>query len=167
MSDRIFLDSNVLAYCDDPREPAKQRRAVEVLADLAGADRAVLSTQVLKEYFVTATRKLHIPAEAARARVAVLARLDVVIIRPELILGAIDLHRLHGISFWDALIVRSAAVAGCGRIYTEDLNHGQVIDGVRIENPFVPLAGGAGERGAAYRAGKRKTPRRSAAAARR
>lgn len=59
------------------------------------------------------------------------------IIRPELILGAIDLCRLHELSFWDALVVRSASAAGCGRLLSEDMQDGQTIDGVRIENPFA------------------------------
>jgi predicted nucleic acid-binding protein len=56
--------------------------------------------------------------------------------RPEIILGAIDLHRLHALSFWDALVVKAASVAGCGRLLSEDLNHGQAIGGITIENPF-------------------------------
>jgi hypothetical protein len=85
---------------------------------------------------VVATRKLGVPAEVARRKVDALSRLDVVVIRPELVLAAIDLHRLHSISFWDALVVRSAVAAGCARVMSEDLQDGQVIDGVRIENPF-------------------------------
>lgn len=62
--------------------------------------------------------------------------MDVVIIKPDLVLAAIDLHRLRKLSFWDALVVRSAVAGGCGRLLTEDLLDGQVIDGVRVENPF-------------------------------
>jgi predicted nucleic acid-binding protein len=54
-----------------------------------------------------------------------------------LIVAAIDLHRLHSISLWDSLVVRSAAVAGCATLLTEDLQHGRVIDGVRVTNPFL------------------------------
>jgi predicted nucleic acid-binding protein len=60
-----------------------------------------------------------------------------VIVRPELILGAIDLHRLHPLSVWDALIVASASAASCATLLTEDLGAGDVIAGVRIENPFA------------------------------
>jgi len=77
-----------------------------------------------------------LPPEAARRRVEVYARLDPVIVKPEIILSAIDLQRLGGISFWDALIVRCAAIAGCERLISEDLGHGTVVSGVRIENPF-------------------------------
>jgi predicted nucleic acid-binding protein len=96
-----------------------------------------VSTQVLQEFFVTATRKLGMAAEIARQRVETLAQLDNVLVRPELVLAAIDLHRLRSISFWNALVVQAAVAAGCARLLTEDLNAGEVINGVRIENPFV------------------------------
>jgi predicted nucleic acid-binding protein len=96
----------------------------------------VISTQVLQEFFAVATRKLKLTAEVARSYVQTWSRIDVVVIRPEVILGAIDLHRLHALSFWDALVIKSASLAGCGRLLSEDLNHGQVVDGVAIENPF-------------------------------
>lgn len=110
-----------------------------------------MSTQVLQEYFVKATGKLRLPADEVRARVEQLAQLEVVLVRPDLILGAIDLHRLSRISFWDALIVRCASAAGCGRLLTEDLNHGQLIDGVRIENPFASTGGKAKELSPSWR----------------
>lgn len=136
MSERVFLDSNVLLYADDLDAGAKRTLAQKLLHELITESRAVLSTQVLQEYFVNATRKLGVSAAIARKKVELLMQLDVVLIRPELILAAIDLHRLHGLSFWDALVVRAAAAAGCTRLLSEDLSHGQVIDGVRIENPF-------------------------------
>lgn len=78
-----------------------------------------------------------VPADIARRKVELLARLDVVSIQPSLILDAIDLHRLHSLSFWDALILRAAAASGCRRLLTEDLQSGRTIAGVQIENPFV------------------------------
>lgn len=96
-----------------------------------------MSTHVLQELFVVATRKLAVPPERARQRIEVLAQLDVVLVRPQLILDVIDLHRLHSLSFWDALILKSASTAGCTCVLSEDLNAGQVIDGVRIDNPFA------------------------------
>jgi predicted nucleic acid-binding protein len=136
MTERTFIDTNVLVYADDASAGAKRERALAVLAELVGASQAVVSTQVLQEYFVVATRKLGVPPEVARRKVEVLSRLDVVIVRPELVIAAIDLHRLHSISFWDALIVRAAAAASCARVLSEDLQHDQVLDGVRITNPF-------------------------------
>jgi predicted nucleic acid-binding protein len=136
MNDRVFVDTNIFVYADDRAARIKRARARAVLSDLIRARRVVVSTQVMQEYFAAATRKLGLSAERARLRVERLNRLDVVLIRPELVLGAIDLCRLHGLSFWDALVVRSASAAGCGRLLSEDMQDGQTIDGVRIENPF-------------------------------
>ena len=88
-------------------------------------------------YFSVATRRLGISPVAARRRVELLSVLDVVRIEVTTILAAIDLHRLHSLSFWDALIVRAASLAGCTRLLSEDLHPGSTIDGVRVENPFV------------------------------
>ena len=97
----------------------------------------MLSSQVLQEFFVIATRKLGVAADVARRKVELLSRFDVVSIKPSTILGAIDLHRLHNFSFWDSLVLRCAANAGCGRLLSEDMQHGRIIEGVRIENPFL------------------------------
>lgn len=138
MTGRFFVDTNVLVYADDADAASKSARGRQVLRDALTSGRGVLSTQVLQEYFVIATRKLGVDAAVTRRKVELLARMSVVEIDLGLILAAIDLHRLHSISFWDALIVRSAAAAGCERLLTEDLQDGQVLDGVRIENPFAP-----------------------------
>jgi predicted nucleic acid-binding protein len=92
---------------------------------------------VLQEFFVIATRKLGVDAAVARRKVELLSNLDLVLVRIDLTLGAIDLHRLHQISFWDALILKCASTAGCTRLISEDMHHGLVLDGVRIENPFL------------------------------
>jgi predicted nucleic acid-binding protein len=137
MSDRVFVDTNVFVYADDAAAKVKRPRARAVLTELIRGRRAVVSTQVMQEYFAAAITRLKLPPARARLRIERLNRLDVVLIRPELILGAIDLHRLHALSFWDALVVRAASAAGCARLLTEDLQDGRTIDGVRIENPFV------------------------------
>jgi predicted nucleic acid-binding protein len=140
VSERLFLDTNLLVYADDLDAGDKREVARRLLTEALAAANGVVSTQVLQEFFVITTRKLGVPAAVARQKIALLARMEVVVVRVELIIGAIDLHRLHRISFWDALVVKSAVVAGCARLLTEDLQHGQILDGVRIENPF--LAGG-------------------------
>jgi predicted nucleic acid-binding protein len=142
LADRVFVDTNVLVYADDDAAGYKRDRACQVLTELVRSGRAVVSTQVLQEYFVAATKKLRIPADRARLRVDALSRLDVVVVRPEMVLAAIDLHRLRSLSFWDALVIRAASAAGCARVLTEDLNPGEVLDGVRVENPFARKSGG-------------------------
>ena len=136
MAERVFIDTNVVVYASDDTAGSKRSRARAVLAPLLRERRAVISTQVMQEFFSVATRKLKFPAERARGYLQKWSRLDVVVIRPETIFGAIDLHRLNALSFWDALVIKSASVAGCGRLLSEDLQHGQVVDGVTIENPF-------------------------------
>jgi len=91
---------------------------------------------VLQEYFVTITGKLHVDARIARRKVELLAEFDVAAPDVTDILDAIDLHRLHGFSFWDALILRSAKQAGCSVLFSEDLQPQREIDGIRIVNPF-------------------------------
>jgi predicted nucleic acid-binding protein len=133
---RTFIDTNLLVYADDAASKAKQKRAQARLSELIGSGSAVLSTQILQEYFAIATRKLGLPVEAARQRVETLAKLDVVRIEPELILAAIDLHHRRKISFWEALVLRAAVAGGCGRLLSEDLGDGVSYEGVRVENPF-------------------------------
>jgi len=140
MSVRSFLDTNVLVYADDSAAPAKQQRAIELVSDHRRARTGVVSLQVLQEYFVTVTRKLHLDARIARRKVELVAEFDVAAPDVGDILAAIDLHRLHGINFWDALIIRSAKQAGCSVLLSEDMQGHREIEGVRVVNPFsAPL----------------------------
>ena len=136
MSVRSFFDTNVIVYADDNAAPAKQRRAIELVSEHRRSRTGVLSLQVLQEYFVTVTRKLHLDTRIARRKVELLAEFDVATPDVPDILAAIDLHRLHGLSFWDAMVVRSAKQAGCGVLFSEDMQGQREIEGVRIVNPF-------------------------------
>ena len=136
MTARCFVDSNVLLYADDRSAGSKRDRARDLIREVMGAGTGVLSLQVLQEYFSVATRKLGIPADGARQRIELLSRLDVVILGVEDVLAAIDLHRLHQFSIWDALVIRAALNAGCKVLYSEDLQDGRRIDGFEIVNPF-------------------------------
>jgi predicted nucleic acid-binding protein len=136
MSARSFFDTNVLVYTDDKAAPAKQRRALDLVAEHRRAGTGVVSLQVLQEYFVTVTRKLGVDPLIARRKVELLAEFDVAAPDVTDILAAIDLHRLHGFSFWDAMVLRSATQAGCGVLFSEDMQETREIDGVRITNPF-------------------------------
>ena len=136
MSARSFFDTSVLIYADDKAAPAKQRRALDLVAEHRRARTGVVSLQVLQEYFVAVTRKLRVDAAIARRKIELLAEFDVAVPEVQDILAAIDLHRLHGFSFWDALILRAAKQAGCSVLFSEDLQQAREIDGVRIVNPF-------------------------------
>ena len=134
---RSFFDSNVLAYTDDAGDSVRQAQALALYEECHRRGEAVISLQVLQEYFVTVTRKLGVDPALARRKVEVFAKMDVVVPQVDDILSAIDLVRLHSVSFWDALIVRAAQVAQCSRLYSEDMHHGWRIDGLEITNPFV------------------------------
>jgi predicted nucleic acid-binding protein len=138
MTERAFVDSNVLVYSDDVAAPGKRALAVELLSRQLEGGTGVVSTQVFAEYFSITTGKLKTPVALARQKIELLSLLDVVRPATDDILAAIDLHRLHGLSFWDALIVRAAQLGRCRVLYTEDLQHGRRFDGgVQVVNPFA------------------------------
>lgn len=131
-----FLDTNVLVYAFDGRDERKRSRAIALIGS---GPRFVVSAQVLGEFFVTVTRKLATPLSEADAAAAVerLTQLTVVPTDARLVAAAIETSKTHRISYWDALIVEAATVAGCDVLLTEDLAAGATLRGVRIENPFA------------------------------
>lgn len=135
-SGRIFVDSNVFVYSVDEADPDKRNRARAVLDELGAS--VVVSAQVLNEFYTVVTRKLEQPLseEDAAGAVERLSTFPVVVLDEELTRQAIELSRRVRISIWDGLVVRAAATAACERLLTEDLSDGQLIAGVRIENPF-------------------------------
>lgn len=136
---RAFFDTNVLVYLFDSDEPEKKARAQECFEEAAATDRIVLSTQVLQEFYWVVTRKLAtpLPPEVAEERVRDLSRLSLVQVSATTILAAVARSRCMGFSFWDALILEAALAGGADRLLTEDLQHGQDVDGLRVENPFL------------------------------
>jgi predicted nucleic acid-binding protein len=134
---RRFIDTNILVYADDAFDPRKQQLALELLVDLRARQEAVLSTQVLQEYFVTATRKLGLEAHFARQRVTQFGRFELIQPTLDMLLAAMDLQQNHSLSFWDALIVQTASAARCGVLYSEDMQAGARIGNVLIVNPFT------------------------------
>ncbi len=141
MSARSFLDTNVLVYSDDHGSPEKRVRSLELMERTQAAGSVVVSTQVMQEYFVTVTRKLGMAVTTARTKVEILSRYDVVRIQPDDILAAVDLNRLHDVSFWDALIVRCAMRGGCSVLYTEDMQAGRWFGSLEVVNPFADFRG--------------------------
>lgn len=136
MSAREFIDTNLLVYAEDSNHRQKQEVARELLRSLLRSGRASLSLQVLQEFFSAATRKLGMPSEVARERVLLYSRYDVIAMDQTDLLAAIDLQKLHGISFWDSLIVRAALKGSCSILHSEDMQSGRMIDGLLIRNPF-------------------------------
>ena len=134
---RTFLDTNILLYCEDSADRSKQEKALELVLEHRIQRTGVISLQILHEYFVNATRKLGLDPGLARQKVEAYARFHMVEPTVSDILAAIDLHRLHGISYWDALVIRCASQSGCSVLLMEDMQHGQEIDSVKIVNPFL------------------------------
>ena len=137
MPGKVFLDTNILSYAEDAASPDKQRRCREVIAQLASAGDGVISTQVMQEFFVAATRKLGVAPLAAKAVIKSFRVFEIVQVSPELIHEAVDCSILNQLSFWDSLILAAAAAAGCGIVYTEDLQPGRTILGVNVQNPLA------------------------------
>ena len=135
---RTFVDTNIVLYAYDQREPEKSAIARAILSDLWRTREGQVSTQVLQELYVSLTRKLRVvvPRSRARALVGRYGRWPVHTITTGDILEAAELEQRHSLLFRDALIVVAAARSGSERILTEDLQHGRTIAGVRIENPF-------------------------------
>jgi len=133
----VFLDTNVLLYADDADTPDKASVARDLIRRCMRERTGVVSTQVIQEYYVNARKMLRMDGLAARARVEVYLDFEVVAVSPALILAAVDLHRLEPLSFWDALVVRSAEQAGCDTLFSEDLQAGRRFGRVRVVNPFA------------------------------
>ncbi|HXX59869.1 MAG TPA: PIN domain-containing protein [Candidatus Sulfotelmatobacter sp.] len=133
-----FVDTNVLVYAHDRSETTKQSVAQRLLERLWTDRAGTLSTQVLQEFYVVATRRFDPPMSrrAAREIVDLYGTWPLVSIDLPLIVMASRLEERHRLSFWDALIVEAASRAGATRLVTEDLQDRRTIGGVRIENPF-------------------------------
>lgn len=138
---RSFIDTNVLIYADDGSDKARQAIAVDLIEAHLRAGTGVISTQVLQEFVNAALRKLGLPADLIRSRLALYERFDVLATSADLIRSALDLHLAQSVSFWDALIVQAAAQGGCAQLFTEDLSGGSTLAGVRIVNPFKQSPG--------------------------
>jgi predicted nucleic acid-binding protein len=139
MNRLAFFDTNVFVYADDASAPTKQARAIQLITDYQRSGLMVVSIQVLQEYFAAATGKLGVDPETAQQKVQLLTHARVVRFVEGDVIAAIELHRLTRISFWDATIVHAARLAGVGLLYSEDLQHGAILGGVRISNPFLAV----------------------------
>jgi predicted nucleic acid-binding protein len=139
-----FVDTNILVYAHDASETTKQPIAQALLEELWADRSGAISTQVLQEFYSVATSRLHPPMTPAAARAVVTAysAWPVVLIEPVLIVTASRLAEVRQLSFWDALIVEAARAIGADRVLSEDLNAGQDIDGIHIENPFRDASAG-------------------------
>jgi len=139
MSDRYFVDTNILMYAHDSSAGTKHERARAVVEELWHARSGVVSTQVLQELCVNLRRKAGRPIDLKTAREIITDYLawNVHVNTGESILEALELEKRHRISFWDALIIQAAEASGAAVLYSEDLSEGQVYGAVRVVNPLA------------------------------
>lgn len=139
MTDRAFVDTNVILYSKDTRDPRKQQIADEIISARIRDASLVVSTQVLNEFYVNVTQKLE-PGLSRGNAIAVCRSIAAVSCEPiteDTIEMGWDVQNRFSLSWWDSLIVSSAVLAGCDRLLTEDLQEGLVVDTIRIVNPFT------------------------------
>jgi predicted nucleic acid-binding protein len=138
MSVKRFFDTNILVYACDSSEPAKQKRALELIAEASTQDSGALSVQVFGEFFhaTVIRRKLLTANEAERIIRAYQPVFTVVDVDYELACAAIGIHRQFQLRYWDSLILAAATRCGCAEVLSEDLSHEQDYGGVRVTNPF-------------------------------
>ena len=134
---KIFIDTNIFVYSIDQKDPNKRDRARNILKRLVEVHQPVISTQVIKEFYIVASTKLKADSFIIKNIVHNFRNLEVVNNDLELIEQAIDISTISRLSFWDSLIIAAAEKANCEFVFSEDMNPGQTYRGVMLVNPFV------------------------------
>jgi len=139
MTNRVFVDTNILVYAHDVDAGAKHSLARDLVSRLWETRTGILSTQVLQEFIVAVTRKVPTPISVAQARRAArnYCEWELIVNDSRIILQATEIQEAHQLSFWDSLIISAAFEGNAAVIATEDLNDGQSIEGILVRNPFV------------------------------
>ena len=140
MSDRFFIDTNIFAYTFDEKSPKKAQRSLQLIREAVDTGRGIVSYQVVQEFFNLALRRFPQPMNAADAEQYLMT-----VFRPLLAIHSSSALYLEGLriagkyplSWFDCLIVSAALQGECSVLYSEDLQHGQKIEDLRIENPFI------------------------------
>lgn len=136
---KVFIDTNIIIYAYTVSSEERHKAAVKIIEDLWQSGLGVISTQVLQEFFAVVTTKIPKPLNVKSAKEIVkdLLKWEVIINDGESILEAIEIYQRHKYSFWDSMIIQAAVKGDAALLLSEDLIDGQVINGVRIKNPFV------------------------------
>ncbi|MDZ7804358.1 PIN domain-containing protein [Thiohalophilus sp.] len=139
MSVRQFVDTNILLYAHDLDAGDKHDRAAGLIRRLWESGEGVLSVQVLQEFYVNITRKIPHPLPLAKARelIGAYSAWQVECPDAQTVLTASEIQERNQLSFWDAMIVAAALQGNADTLLSEDMNHGQVVEGLRIENPLL------------------------------
>lgn len=154
---RRFFDTNILVYSQDRSDPAKRVLAQSLVAGAIDDEELVVSTQVLAEFYVTVLRRKLLAPAPALALVKLWSENDVVPQTPELLLHGLELHQVHSVPLWDALVVRAAIEARCDILLSEDLQNGRRFGDLEIVNPFLGTSTHEAA-AASYRAGGKRRP---------
>jgi predicted nucleic acid-binding protein len=133
---KVFFDTNILVYQMDKKNPTKREKCRSLIRETADDGDAVISTQVLQEFYVVATNKLHLAPAVSKSIMHTFENMEIVTIGKELINEAIDASLHYKLSFWDALILIAAESARCETLYSEDFNDGQIMRNVKVLNPL-------------------------------
>ncbi len=134
---KLFIDTNIIIYANDPRDARKQARAIELVAEAMRKGTGVISTQVLAEYAKTAQQELRQDVAVILRQLLLLESLEVIQVTPALIRRSLELRARYRIDFWDACILAAAEAANCNVLLSEDLSAGQLYATVKVENPFA------------------------------
>ena len=135
---KVFFDSNILVYSVDERDSLKQKIAIDLINKAIQNKIGAISTQSLQEFFSVTTKKLNVSKEVAKEYLDFFVdNFPVTQVTLSNIYKAIDISILTQFSFWDSLIVSAAHSSGCVIVYSEDMNHNQLVNGVKIINPFI------------------------------
>ena len=136
--EKYFIDTNVLVYAHDIQDARKQSKAQKVIFDGLRLGTAVISTQVLIEFFVTITQKIEKPLSVVKAKkeIILLSNLEIIEVDAPMITRAIDIKKKWRLSYWDSLILSAAERGQCSKLYSEDFSDGRNYDSVRVCNIF-------------------------------
>lgn len=134
---KSFIDSNLIVYANDRRDPEKQDKALVLIKELMISGTGVISTQVLQEYANVALNKLNQSHDVVLRQLSLLESFEVIQISSAMVKRAVEIKIAYLVSFWDASIISAAEYADCDVIYSEDLNNGQFYSGIKMQNPFI------------------------------
>ena len=139
MSDKCFVDTNILVYAHDRSTGIKHERARTLTEELWNSGKGVLSTQVLQELCINLRRKAAnpMPMEEVRRLIREYSTWEIVTNTPGSVLGALEIETRYKTSFWDALIIQAAEEAGASILYSEDLAGGQHYGAIKVVNPLI------------------------------
>lgn len=134
---KIFIDTNILVYTLDQKNVEKRDAAREIVKKVVKSHLPVISIQVIQEFYVVASSKLHADAIIVKNIIHNFHNMEIVNNDLDLIEQAIDISVLSQLSFWDSLIIAAAEKANCEYVLSEDLNSGQNYRGIKLINPFL------------------------------